>query len=138
MRFPRVQPMKTKMKRQSAETDPGPNPALTMEGAERQNMEAFEEVYRQHHERVYFLCLRVAGSDAKAQSFMEEAFLALFRKLGTFREVSAFYQTYAQRPLLADFVANWICRQSDQYKRAICKGAPSWLPSFGVETRGGT
>ena len=86
------------------------------EGAGRLNDEPFEGIYRQHHERVYSLCLRVTGDEAKARSLMKEAFACLFRKLGTFRGATAFYLTYARRPQMADFVAGWICCQSEHYR----------------------
>ena len=86
------------------------------EGAGRANEEPFEGIYLQHRERVYSLCLRKAGSEAKAQSLMKDAFSGLFRKLGTFRGVATFYRTYSERPQAADFIAEWICRQSDQYR----------------------
>ena len=86
------------------------------EGAGQPNDEPFEGIYLQHRERVYSLCLRKAGSEVKAQRLMKEAFSGLFRKLGTFRGVATFYRTYAERPQAADFIAEWICRQSDQYR----------------------
>ena len=89
------------------------------EGVELQNIEAFEGIYRQHRARVYSLCLRKTGNEAQARMMMESAFLQLFRKLDTFRGVSEFYRTYAQacarRPQVEDFIADWICRQSEQY-----------------------
>jgi len=87
------------------------------EGAGQPNDEPFEGIYRQHHERVYSLCLRMTGDEEKAYGLMEEAFARLFRKLGTFRGAATFYATYARRPQTADFVAEWICRQSEQYQQ---------------------
>jgi RNA polymerase sigma-70 factor (ECF subfamily) len=52
--------------------------------------EAFEFLYRQHSRRVYALCLRMVGRTAEAEDFTQEAFLQLFRKIGTFRGESAF------------------------------------------------
>jgi len=40
--------------------------------------------------RVYALCLRMVGNPADAEDLMQEAFLQLFRKIGTFRGESAF------------------------------------------------
>ena len=88
---------------------------LRAEGVEQPNSEDFEGIYRQYHERVYSLCLRRAGDERQALCLMKKAFLHVFRRLGTFRGVSDFYQTYAQPPRVADCVADWICRQSDQY-----------------------
>src|ERR1700746_842789 len=46
-----------------------------------------------HHlqgRRVYAVCLRMVGNPADAEDLMQEAFLQLFRKIGTFRGESAF------------------------------------------------
>ena len=51
---------------------------------------AFEFLYRLHSRRVYALCLRMVGNPADAEDLMQEAFLQLFRKVGTFRGESAF------------------------------------------------
>jgi len=51
---------------------------------------AFEFLYRMHSRRVYALCLRMVGNPADAEDLMQEAFLQLFRKIGTFRGESAF------------------------------------------------
>src|SRR5712664_2308109 len=51
---------------------------------------AFEFLYRLHGRRVYALCLRMVNNPADAEDLMQEAFLQLFRKIGTFRGESAF------------------------------------------------
>jgi RNA polymerase sigma-70 factor, ECF subfamily len=51
---------------------------------------AFEFLYELHGRRVYALCLRMVGSPSDAEDLMQEAFLQLFRKIGTFRGESAF------------------------------------------------
>ena len=51
---------------------------------------AFEFLYQMHGRRVYALCLRMVGNPADAEDLMQEAFLQLFRKIGTFRGESAF------------------------------------------------
>jgi RNA polymerase sigma-70 factor (ECF subfamily) len=51
---------------------------------------AFEFLYRLHSRRVYALCLRMVGNPAEAEDLSQEAFLQLFRKIGTFRGESAF------------------------------------------------
>jgi RNA polymerase sigma-70 factor (ECF subfamily) len=51
---------------------------------------AFEFLYGLHGRRVYALCLRMVGNPADAEDLMQEAFLQLFRKIGTFRGESAF------------------------------------------------
>ena len=60
---------------------------LAQAGEER----GFEQLYRQHSQRVYALCLRmVKGNAADAEDLTQESFLQLFRKIGTFRGESAF------------------------------------------------
>jgi RNA polymerase sigma-70 factor (ECF subfamily) len=51
---------------------------------------AFEWIYRLHSRRVYALCLRMVGNTAEAEDLTQDAFLQLFRKIGTFRGESAF------------------------------------------------
>jgi len=51
---------------------------------------AFERIYQLHSRRVYALCLRMVGNTAEAEDLAQEAFLQLFRKIGTFRGESAF------------------------------------------------
>jgi len=51
---------------------------------------AFEFLYALHGRRVYALCLRMVNNPSDAEDLMQEAFLQLFRKIGTFRGESAF------------------------------------------------
>ncbi|MBI2819270.1 MAG: sigma-70 family RNA polymerase sigma factor [Acidobacteria bacterium] len=51
---------------------------------------AFELLYHAHKRRVYSLCLRMIGDAAEAEDLTQEAFLQMFRKLGTFRGEAAF------------------------------------------------
>lgn len=54
------------------------------------DMGAFETLYERHHRRVYALCLRMTQNGAEAEDLAQEAFVQLFRKIGTFRGDSAF------------------------------------------------
>ena len=58
--------------------------------AQQGDANAFERIYRLHSRRVYALCLRMVGNPAQAEDLTQEAFLQLFRKIGTFRGESAF------------------------------------------------
>src|ERR1700752_4596621 len=58
--------------------------------AQQGDASAFERIYRLHSRRVYALCLRMVGNPAQAEDLTQEAFLQLFRKIGTFRGESAF------------------------------------------------
>jgi RNA polymerase sigma-70 factor (ECF subfamily) len=58
--------------------------------AQQGDARAFEHIYRLHSRRVYALCLRMVGNPAEAEDLTQDAFLQLFRKIGTFRGESAF------------------------------------------------
>ena len=51
---------------------------------------AFEFLYKAHYRRVYSLCLRMIKNPAEAEDLTQQAFLQLFRKIGTFRGESGF------------------------------------------------
>jgi len=73
-------------KGQTAEFDE----AAAIEQAKQGNAEAFQALYDRHKRRVYSLCLRMTANTAEAEDLAQEAFLQLFRKIGTFRGESAF------------------------------------------------
>jgi RNA polymerase sigma-70 factor, ECF subfamily len=54
------------------------------------DLDAFEKIYRHHHQRVYLLCLRMAKDASQAEDLTQEVFIQLFRKLHTFRHDSLF------------------------------------------------
>jgi RNA polymerase sigma-70 factor (ECF subfamily) len=54
------------------------------------NLAAFELIYQRYHRRTYSLCLRMTNSQTEAEDLTQEAFIQLFRKIGTFRGDSAF------------------------------------------------
>jgi len=64
--------------------------AEAIERAKQGDAEAFEFLYGLHKRRVYSLCLRMTSNAAEAEDLTQEAFLQLFRKIGTFRGESAF------------------------------------------------
>jgi RNA polymerase sigma-70 factor, ECF subfamily len=61
-----------------------------IERAKQGDAEAFEVLYHLHKRRVYSLCLRMTSNTAAAEDLTQEAFLQLYRKIGTFRGESAF------------------------------------------------
>ena len=74
-------------------TDPKQAKAIEAEAIERAKQgdeAAFETLYHLHKRRVYSLCLRMVSNPAQAEDLAQEAFLQLFRKIGTFRGESAF------------------------------------------------
>ena len=64
--------------------------AEAIERAKQGDAEAFEVLYHLHKRRVYSLCLRMTANAAEAEDLAQEAFLQLFRKIGTFRGEAAF------------------------------------------------
>ena len=68
----------------------GLSEAEAIERAKQGDAEAFEVLYNLHKRRVYSLCLRMTANTAEAEDLSQEAFLQLFRKIGTFRGESAF------------------------------------------------
>jgi RNA polymerase sigma-70 factor (ECF subfamily) len=53
--------------------------------AQQGSAEAFEQLYKKHCKYVYGLCLRMIKNPTEAEDLTQQAFLQLFRKLGTFR-----------------------------------------------------
>jgi RNA polymerase sigma-70 factor (ECF subfamily) len=51
---------------------------------------SFEVLYNLHKRRVYSLCLRMTRDCSDAEDMTQEAFLQLYRKIGSFRGESAF------------------------------------------------
>ena len=58
--------------------------------AQAGDQQAFAEVYREHAGRVYALCLRLAGNAADAESLVQDVFVRVWERLGSFRFDSAF------------------------------------------------
>jgi len=72
------------------QSDDGLSEAEAIERAKQGDAEAFQALYDRHKRRVYSLCLRMTANTAEAEDLAQEAFLQLFRKIGTFRGESAF------------------------------------------------
>jgi RNA polymerase sigma-70 factor (ECF subfamily) len=64
--------------------------AEAIEAAKRGDADAFAKLYNLHKRRVYTLCLRMLGNVSAAEDMTQNAFLHLFRKIGSFRGESAF------------------------------------------------
>ncbi|HEY0004182.1 MAG TPA: sigma factor, partial [Pyrinomonadaceae bacterium] len=64
---------------ETAEAVPATDLALARHAATGE-MEAFEELYKRHHRRVYSLCLRMTQNVSEAEDLMQEVFIQLFRK----------------------------------------------------------
>jgi RNA polymerase sigma-70 factor, ECF subfamily len=49
------------------------------------DVDAFEALYRQHSARIYSLACRMAGSPQEGEDLLQEIFLQVYKKLGSFR-----------------------------------------------------
>jgi len=59
--------------------------------AQAGDVDAFEQLYREHSGRTYALCLRLVGGDANdAKELLQDVFVRAWRKLDSFRGESAF------------------------------------------------
>lgn len=97
-------PKETAEVRSPAETTATPSPKVLASGqsakivaeaeairlAQAGNAAAFDFLYQLHSRRVYALCLRMVRNPSDAEDLLQDAFLQLFRKIGTFRGESAF------------------------------------------------
>ncbi len=71
------------------ESVPAPDNFLARSAAAG-DVQAFEELYKRHNRRVYSLCLRMTKSASEAEDLTQDAFIQIFRKIGSFRGDSAF------------------------------------------------
>jgi RNA polymerase sigma-70 factor (ECF subfamily) len=71
-------------------TASGMSEAEAIQRAQQGDGSCFEALYTMHKRRVFSLCLRMTGNTAEAEDLTQEAFLQLYRKIGTFRGESAF------------------------------------------------
>lgn len=67
------------------ETAEDSSEAATIQHAKEGDPAAFEHLYRQHSRHVYSLCLRMIRNPTEAEDLTQQAFLQVFRKIGTFR-----------------------------------------------------
>lgn len=74
--------------------------------AGRGDTEAFAELYRRHHAKVYSLCLRLMQNPALAEDLTQEVFIQLYRKISSFRGESAF-TTYLHRVAALSLSLHW-------------------------------
>ena len=59
--------------------------AELVERCRRREPDAFEELYRLHASRVYNLACRFAGSQVEGEDLLQEVFVQIFKKLGSFK-----------------------------------------------------
>ena len=54
------------------------------------NGEAFDEIYTRHRGFAYSVAFRMTGNEADAEDLMQDAFVSVFRKVGSFRGDASF------------------------------------------------
>lgn len=68
----------------------------TIARAQRGDVAAFEALYHAHSGRVFALCLRMAGDRAEATELVQDVFVRIWERLGSYRGEAAF-STWAHR-----------------------------------------
>jgi RNA polymerase sigma-70 factor (ECF subfamily) len=67
-----------------------PSKASAVSRAQRGDVDAFEELYREHAGRVFALCLRMSGDRVHAQELMQDVFVRVWERLASFRGDASF------------------------------------------------
>lgn len=69
--------------------DRGQSPDSFVARCQAGDVDAFEQLYKEHAGRIYALASRMAGSPDEGEDLLQEIFLQAFRKLGSFKGDSA-------------------------------------------------
>ncbi len=83
------------------------------------DLEAFEQLYREHASRLYNLAYRMTGAAADAEDLVQEMFLLAHRKLGSFKGESSL-GTWLYR-LGVNLTVDWL--RSRQHRNAKATGS---------------
>ena len=70
--------------------EPEPREAQWIELAAAGDVAAYEQLYRRHVGRVHALCLRMSRDATEAEDLVQDAFVRIWEKLGSFRGDSSF------------------------------------------------
>src|SRR5215467_4110181 len=97
-----------------ARSDPIRNVNTDVARAAAGDRGAFERVYREHVNRVFSLCARMAGDRARAEELTQDVFVRAWEKLNLFRGESSF-STWLHR-LTVNVVLN--ARKTDSRQRS--------------------
>ncbi len=95
------------------------NDAELIRAAQQGDQAAFEELVRQYDQPVLRLALHLTGSEQEAQDIYQEAFLKVYRNLGSFRFECSFY-TWIYRivsNLCMDYLRRKQVRKEDSSRR---------------------
>jgi RNA polymerase sigma-70 factor (ECF subfamily) len=100
------------------------NDAELIRAAQQGDHAAFEELVRQYDQPVLRLALHLTGSEQEAQDIYQEAFLKVYRNLGSFRFECSFY-TWVYRivsNLCMDYLRRKQVRREDPSVRVSSEG----------------
>jgi RNA polymerase sigma-70 factor (ECF subfamily) len=100
------------------------NDAELIRAAQQGDRAAFEELVRQYDQPVLRLALHLTGSEQEAQDIYQEAFLKVYRNLGSFRFECSFY-TWVYRivsNLCMDYLRRKQVRKEDSSVRVSSEG----------------
>jgi RNA polymerase sigma-70 factor (ECF subfamily) len=100
------------------------NDAELIRAAQQGDQAAFEELVRQYDQAVLRLALHLTGSEQQAQDIYQEAFLKVYRNLGSFRFECSFY-TWVYRivsNLCMDHLRRQQVRKEDSSRRVTSEG----------------
>jgi RNA polymerase sigma-70 factor (ECF subfamily) len=84
----------------------GMTEAEVIRNAQAGDAQCFEALYMHNKRRIFSLCLRMTNNYAQAEDFTQEAFLQLYRKIGSFRGESAF-STWLHRLSVNIILMHW-------------------------------
>jgi RNA polymerase sigma-70 factor (ECF subfamily) len=71
-------------------SDARPTRDSTVSRAQHGDVDAFEELYREHSGRVFALCVRMSGDRIHARELMQDVFVRAWERLGSFRGEASF------------------------------------------------
>ena len=100
------------------------NDAELIRAAQQGDQAAFEELVRQYDQAVLRLALHLTGPGQQAQDIYQEAFLKVYRNLGSFRFECSFY-TWVYRivtNLCMDHLRRQQVRKEDSSRRVTSEG----------------
>jgi RNA polymerase sigma factor (sigma-70 family) len=83
-----------------------PSEVLTVVRAQRGDVRAFEELYRQHSGRIYSVCLRLSGNPQEADELTQTVFVRAWQKLASFEQRSAF-ASWLHRLAINTVLSEW-------------------------------
>jgi RNA polymerase sigma-70 factor, ECF subfamily len=91
---------------------PDASDALLLERVGRGDTRAYELIYERHHRSSQLLALRICGRQCVAEEVVQEAFLALWRNAGAYRETRGNVRTW-----IAAIVRNRAIDESRRHRR---------------------